>query len=204
MLTSSSLHGQAAIAYAYTEPVGGNQVFTGSLGLDFDVLAPITVTRLLAFDDDADGWTAGSAVGVAIYDRDSGIAVTPYVTFSTADPGELMGGSYRGQFLVEPLTLAAGGRYSVVAQAFNAADQPFNAGASATGVPVTDDGGGLISFTGTGRYAKLLNTFPTTLDGGPGNRYGAGSFVFEAVPEPSVAMLAAAGALVATRRRRSI
>jgi MprA protease rhombosortase-interaction domain-containing protein len=203
LVSSSALHAQAAISYAYAGPASGNQNYAGALGLDFDVIDAIRVTHLLAFDDDADGWTMGTEVSVAIYDRDTGIAVTPYVTFSPEESGDLMGGSYRGQLLFAPLTLEAGGHYSVVAQAFNANDRPFNAGAAATGTPLTDDGGGLIAFTGTGRYGLPQNVLPTTLDVGPFNRYGAGSFAFEAVPEPSTALLAAAGALAFARRRRA-
>ena len=203
LVSSSALHAQAAISYAYAGPASGNQNYVGSLGLDFDVIEAIRVTHLLAFDDDADGWSTGTEVSVTIYDRDTGIALTPYANFSPEESGDLMGGSYRGQLLFAPLTLEAGGHYSVVAQAFNTNDRPFNAGAAATGMPLTDDGGGLIKFTGTGRYGLPKNVLPATLDIGPFNRYGAGSFAFEAVPEPSTTLLAAAGALAFARRRRA-
>jgi hypothetical protein len=48
----------------------------------------------------------------------------------------------------------------------------------------TDDGGGLISFVGGGRFgdANRPNDYPNNVDGGPVNRYAAGTFVFHAAP----------------------
>jgi hypothetical protein len=196
----------AAIAYTYTGPTTGNQGFTGVVGLDFDVTSNIQISHLLAFDDDADGWTAGTTVGIAIYDRTTQAAVTPYVNFTPSQTGDLVGGSYRSIALASPLILPAGGQYSVVAQSFNANDQLQNAGASGAITPTTDSGGGLISFTGLGRNSNFLNQFPTRIDLGPANRYGAGSFIFEAaaVPEPTTAtLMLLLGTASLVRRRRA-
>jgi hypothetical protein len=201
---SSIPSASAATAYTYAGPIAGNQTFIGSLGLDFNVVSAIEITSLLAFDDDADGWTTGSAVGVTIYDRDTGTALIPYVSFSPSNPGTLVGGSYRSLTLATPITLSAGGHYSVVAQSFNANDRLRNSGVAGGTPPTTDDGGGLITFTGTGRNGNPLNQFPVVIDLGPTNRYGAGSFEFQAIPEPgSFTLAASVGLLASVRRRRA-
>ena len=57
--------------------------------------------------------------------------------------------------------------------------------------PSREDGGGtpsspLISFIGSGRYDYASSlAYPTTVDGGPTNRYDAGTFKFAAVPAPT-------------------
>lgn len=203
LLTAITASAQSFSAFSYTAPVAGNQGYTGSLGLDFDVFQPIQVTSLFSFDDDADGWTTGTEVAVAIYDRDTQLAVTPYLKFSTANPGELVAGSYRSLALPSPVALMSGGHYSIVAQGFNNADLLYNAGSSGTNAPLMDDGGDLIDFTGGGRNSIILNAFPTRIDLGPENRYAAGSFEYSAVPEPSSALLACAGGLLLVRRRRA-
>jgi hypothetical protein len=194
----------AAIAYAYGVPTAGNQTFTGVLGLDFNVNSTIQISHLLAFDDDADGWTAGTAVAIAIYDRTTQAAVTPYLSFTPSQAGDLVVGSYRSIALATPVILPAGGQYSVVAQSFNANDLLQNAGVAGGIAPTTDNGGGLITFTGLGRNDIFLNQFPNRIDLGPANRYGAGSFIFEAasVPEPSAACLVVFGVLTTIMQRR--
>jgi hypothetical protein len=51
---------------------------------------------------------------------------------------------------------------------------------------VENSGGGAISFVGSGRYdfGGPLR-YPLIVDGGPTNRYDAGTFEFNATPEPS-------------------
>jgi hypothetical protein len=47
----------------------------------------------------------------------------------------------------------------------------------------TDGGGGLLAFVGGGRFGAVApGGFPTTLDGGPADRYAAGTFEFRASP----------------------
>ena len=47
----------------------------------------------------------------------------------------------------------------------------------------TDDGGGLLTFVGSGRYGGSPGVFPATPDGGPADRYAAGTF--EYLPAPT-------------------
>ncbi|NJR41553.1 MAG: PEP-CTERM sorting domain-containing protein [Akkermansiaceae bacterium] len=157
----------------------------------------------MAFDDDADGWSTGSNISVVIYDRDTQLSITPNYNFSIAQPGALAAGSYRSQILSTPITLSAGGRYSIVAWGFNANDQLYNSTVSGVGAPSTDDGGGLISFTGLARNSATTNAYPARPDTGPANRYGSASFAFQAVPEPTGVMLLSLGSLLMLRRRRN-
>jgi hypothetical protein len=84
-----------------------------------------------------------------------------------------------------------------------------------------NDGGGLITFDGSGRYdptnscqyfpgpgcSSSYFDFPTTVDSGPADRYMAGSFIFEdaKIPEPSTVGLICAGlaGVWVLRRRRA-
>lgn len=77
-----------------------------------------------------------------------------------------------------------------------------NSYAAATGVPpypwTTNDGGGLLSFLGLGRYSGgggISISFPTNIDAGPANRYAAGTFAYAAVPEPSSIVMAVFGVI---------
>jgi hypothetical protein len=198
-LSASSI-AQAVTAYAYSGPTAGTQNFNGPLGLDFDVITPITITDLLAFDDDADGW-ASAQVQVGIFDRNSGTLISQSVTFSSSNVGILSGGSYRS-LSITSLNLNAG-QYSIVAQGFNGDDLLNNSNGGATS-PTTDSGGGLISFVGGARFGfESTLAYPTNPDGGPANKYGAGSFSFQPVPEPTIISSALLGLGLLFRRKRN-
>jgi hypothetical protein len=187
--------------------VGNQNVFGEALGLDFDVNSAITITRLGVFDSGGDG--LNSVLTAQLYDRDTGLAVST-VTFATgsgAGSGTLIGGS---RFLdVAPLTLQAGFHGSIVVSGYNDAEMNYNTFGGVNTTQTTDSGGGLISFVGYGRYSGGPgNVYPTIVDGGPDNRYDAGTFEFEAAaaPAPGGLTLAAVTALClagyAWRRRR--
>ena len=194
--------GATVLAYSYSAATTGNQAHPGNLGLDFDVLSTsIEVTELLAFDSDADGWVGTSTlITVGIFDS-TGTLVTPTVTFSPSNMGTLTGGSYR-TLSIAPTTLAVGS-YTVVAVGFNNDDMNFNT-SGGSGGPTTDDNVGLIAFVGGGSYdfgTTLAD--PSSPDGGGVQRYGAGSFAFSEVPEPSASLLAGiVGLTMLTRRNR--
>src|SRR5436190_16112668 len=68
-----------AIAYVVPNlPTPGNQSFGGSLGMDFDINAPITITQLGVFDDNGDGLSAFTIITpltVRLFNRDTQLQV---------------------------------------------------------------------------------------------------------------------------------
>ena len=172
LLSPAVIHAQV-IAYSSTLQAG-NQGWPGNMGLDFDVNNPITILALGAFDNNGDGFSG--SVRVAIFNRDTSALATPAVTF-TGTGGALIK-SDRFQNLSPAVTLPPG-HYSIVAVGFSNTDLNANLGNDGAVGPVGDTGSGAISFVGTGRYD--FNTtldLPELIDGGPANRYSAGTFQF--------------------------
>ncbi|HUE14924.1 MAG TPA: PEP-CTERM sorting domain-containing protein [Planctomycetaceae bacterium] len=174
--------------------VGHLQDWQGVLGLDFNVNQQITVTALGAYDQGSVGnliGSTGQGVSVGIFDRTTGTLVSPTASFSPINAGIQINGD---AFQPELFTLAPG-QYSVV----SLNDDNYNEGyVSHTFNPtsVMNTGGGAISFVGSGRYdggGSLV--YPTAVDGGPANRYDAGTFIFE-TPEPSTFVLLLSSAVV--------
>ncbi len=164
--------GDPTTAYVVASGVVGNQAFGGSLGMDFDVERDVVITELGVFDSGADG--LGLTITARLWNRDTQEEVAS-ITFSPGDPGELAGGS-RFKALDAPLALDAGFRGVIVAEGYGGAEPNGNQGS--TPLDLTTDGGdGTISFVGRGRYGTF-GAFPGTVDGGPENRYAAGTFRF--------------------------
>ena len=192
----------AHAATALTSTRGtGNQSYTGALGMDFDVNSAILITSLGAFDSGLDGFNE-FGIQVGIFDRGTGFLIGTSATISGEDPNQ---GQSRfvdiDDFVLGP------GQYSIVAFGFSSLNQNGNSGLGGSG-PTQDTGGGAISFIGSGRYDSTLSagfSLPSTLDGGPTNRYDAGTFTFTtAVPEPGewAMMLAGIGMIGLLARRR--
>jgi hypothetical protein len=161
---------------AFHVPAGttGNQNYNGSLGMDFDVLSPILVTRLGVFDSGANGLSA--TLTAQLWRTAPTQQLLGSLSFSPASPGTLApSSSNRFKDLTTPLSLPAGS-YSIVAFGYSATEPNGNTSGA---IPTwsTNDGGGLLRFSGTGRYGNA-NQFPATPDGGPTNRYAAGTFAF--------------------------
>ncbi len=55
LLTMAPAARGGTIAYQLPSPLSGNQEYDGPIGLDFDVLAPIVITKLGAFDSEQNG-----------------------------------------------------------------------------------------------------------------------------------------------------
>ncbi len=201
LLLTSALQSNAAIAYGIPGGTAGTQAYNGALGNEFDVLSPagISVTRLGVFDSNSDG--LNSTITVGIFDRATEQLVGTSLTF-TGNDGSLEDGS-RWITLVSPITLAAGFEGMVVAQGYDGAERNGNVGTGSTASP-TDDGGGAISFVGGSRFGPGgVFAYPTSVDGGPANRYHAGNFDYDIIPEPSsLALLLGAFGLFGFRRRR--
>jgi hypothetical protein len=114
----------------------------------------------------------------------------------SAGSGTLIGGS---RFLpITPISLPTGFQGAIITYGYGngtSAERDGNSFGAATGTPTfpwtINDGGGLISFVGGGRYSGSGGAiqYPVIADSGPVNRYAAGTFAFSAVPEPSAIVL---------------
>jgi len=172
----------------------GTQEFGASLGIDFDVNSSIKITRLGVFDSGADG--LGLDLGASVWSRDGDTGTElASLAFSTADPGELIGGS-RFKNLADDLVLTPGS-YTIVGYGYGVGEPNGNTAGPSAEQKTMNDGGGLITFVGGARFGDPGNpgSFPGSPDGGPENRYAAGTFEFEVVPEPAALTLLAFGAL---------
>jgi hypothetical protein len=187
------------IAFDAPTGVAANQFISNPLGLDFNVNTSIKITALGVFDSGQDGLAFSQVV--RIYNRATEASVAD-VTIPAGASATLNGGS-RFVTLTTPLVLPAGFLGSVVAE-INTTDGNWNSHGG-SGVSVLNTGGGAISYVGVGRVSDSgPAVYPSRLDGGPANRYLAGSFIFSVIPEPAEWMLLASGLavlLVWARRR---
>jgi hypothetical protein len=198
------LVGQARADFiAYSTPnKGGNQAWGGNLGLDFDVNAPIVVTQLGTFNHSQGTFGPSTTIIVAIWARnhtgstpndtaaDTAAGTLPLATmaFYQYDPGTLVD-NYAFKPLASPLTLPVGS-YTISAHGYNGDDLNGNENIPNFSV-ATDDGGGLISFVGTGRFDPAPGLVPaggfspltTAAQGvpvGTAHIFAAGSFQYRA------------------------
>ncbi len=176
------------VAYRVLTGTVGNQDYGGTLGMDFVVNESVLVTELGCFDSGGNG--LGSNITVQLYSRNTNGTPTNFAddtpgsvlattTFFTTSPGTLLEGN-RYKPLAAPVTLAPGS-YSIVAYGYSAAELNRNSSAGWE----TNSGGGKLTFVGGGRYGSA-GVFPTTVDGGPANRYAAGTFKFAGPNDPFV------------------
>lgn len=168
--------GQAdVIAYRVPAGTAGNQAFGGPLGMEFDVNVPVVLTEMGVFDDGSDGLSR--PITASLYDRTA--TGSPMVTlpFATGTGAPLVGGS-RFQPLAGPLLLRPGFQGTIVAENYGGSERNGN---SHGGPPAwtTDSGGGAISFVGGARWGATQGSYPPNADGGPANRYAAGTFAFQ-------------------------
>ncbi len=121
------LPNEAAAVVAYNVPAGtvGNQAFDGSLGMDFDVTAPISVTSLGVFDSGSNGLL--NSLNAYIYDRTNTAVPVATLSFSPGSPGTLVDGS-RFKSLASPLVLLPGFQGTIVAEGYGPAEPNGNQG----------------------------------------------------------------------------
>ena len=204
LLTIASLAVAAPITAYIPGASTGSQAWAGNLGMDFDVSSSVNVSALGAFGPRS-GFSQGTTISVGIFDRVTGSAVTPSLSFTGVSGIFDLASHSWFQALNVPVLLGPGG-YSVVAVGYNSNDHNGNSGNITDPVGSTN-GGGLLTFVGGSRYDGSGSlAFPGIIDGGPANRYYAGNFQFDAaaVPEPGTYAMMGLGllGLAALRRRR--
>jgi hypothetical protein len=203
-LLTTFAHAQTIAYDAAVQP--GNQAWTGNLGLDFTVNAPIVVTHLGAFNANAPGGFVGEIeVGIFV----NGVRVGPAATL-TGTGGTLIHGNRFDT--VQPAFILPAGNYSIVDVGHSASD--LNGNITCVGNPAPTCFGGnpftlstenadgtLVSFTGSGRYdTNTTLDFPTNILGPgtpPSNSFLAGTFQYTGVAAPTLSMGFGASAIPA-------
>ena len=174
---------EISIAYMVDANTVGTQTLPNpyAIGMDFNVLAPVIITHVGCFDSGSDGINPSSTLTTQIFNRNGATPVVAVGTnFSATDPGALIGGS-RFKPLAVPVVLT-NGSYSVVGFGYDGNNRNGNLGTGNAKTWSTDDGGGRLAFVGGGRFGAVSpGGFPTTADGGPADRYAAGTFQFRRV-----------------------
>ena len=172
------------VAYEIAAGTVGNQEYGGSLGLDFKVVIPIEVTQLGVFDSGSDGimlplsvslWSRDENGTPDDFSDDFGGSALATLTFAPGDDGVPAGGS-RLKPLPAPVQLGAGS-YTIVASGYGAGEPNGNTPNPAANGRTANGNGGTIEFVGTSRFGDA-GIFPATADGGPEQRYGAGTFSY--------------------------
>ncbi|HLK58438.1 MAG TPA: hypothetical protein VKU00_17855 [Chthonomonadaceae bacterium] len=201
LAVSGAAHAQT-IAFNTANGTVGHQNFSGSLGLDFNVVSTIEVTNLGFFDSASDGIKgSNTTITVQLYDRNNTSTPLATATFSKGKDGTLASNSGFRFSSISFLTLNAGFDGRIVASGFNSNDPNGNNGHSfGDPAPTMNAGGpgGMISFpndpntkTYHGWYALSGGVYPTSADP-QGNVYLAGSFEFQngpRTPEPGALAL---------------
>jgi hypothetical protein len=214
VLALGAIPALADIAYiGQPQPGGignGLQDWLGSLGMTFTVNSAITVNDVGVYNWlGPTGAALAAPLTVAIYNTSTGFIVNgTEFTFNAGQAyTQLPGDSFDLFQQIAPVQLAPGG-YEVVAVGFGPnqfnGNQGFAGGVGAAeGAPSS-----VIKYTNGGFYSNGNGgtiVLPTIADGGPANRYDAGTFAFS-TPEPGfygVLALGLAGLAVAVRRKRA-
>lgn len=183
------------VAYEFPTVNGNQWNFGGSLGMDFNVNSPVTVTAIGVFDSGQNGLL--NDLNVRMYNRDTEAVVTS-ASFSPSSSGYGLGASDFKNLAVA-ITLPAGFHGSIVAEGYGSLEMNGNSNSSSTYATALNTGGGALSFVGSSRYGAY-GAFPTNPENSI-DRYGAGTFRFTAVPEP--ASMAALGLGMTALLRRS-
>lgn len=194
----------SASTIPYTDPANqGTQAYGGNLALNFNVVAPITVTDLGVFNAAGNGVITGT-ISVVIYDLTSHTQVTPVVTFhGTYATGGLGFDVFQA---ISPVTLGVGS-YQVDAVGFSGTDLNGNINTGSSTGPLLDTGGGKLVFAGASYDGSAVLDGPTTCAGCQGlpaqtHQFDAGTFAFAAVPEPGALGLLGTGMLAAAAMLR--
>lgn len=182
---------------AYTDPAGqGTQAWGGNLGLNFNVLSPITVTELGVFNASGSGTITGT-IEVAIFNTADPTVPVTMVTFS----GTYTPSGFDVFQAITPIVLGPGS-YEVDAVGFNASDLNGNLNTGSSSGPILNNGGGALAFTGGTYDSSASLDDPASCTGcilpANGSQFDAGTFGYQtgtvtSTPEPSSLLLFAAG-----------
>jgi hypothetical protein len=172
-------------------PIDGNQAYAGQLGDDFIANADFSITSIGVFDDNGDGTV--EELYWQLFNVTSGTLIHSE-TISASGPrtaGTTIEDNYLWADLASAITLFAGQTYSAVAYGFNLDDKNFNTNYGLTTLDVMFNSTDLTS--AGGRYSGAFGTLPNA---GAGNvastqayNFGAATFEYSAVPEPSILFL---------------
>ncbi len=176
-------------AYIVPADTVGNQEFDGSLGHDFIVEKPIEVLELGVFDSGSDGLNL--EITAELWSRDdNGTPEDPgddaageqlaKLVFASGE-GNLLEGGSRFQPLTTPITLDPGA-YTIVAHGYGGGESNGNQGSVDLGL-TTDSGDSSLRFVGLSRFGAP-GDWPVNVDGGPADRYAAGTFKFRLLGGP--------------------
>ncbi len=173
---SSIIKAQSYVAFGGTQDAGNQGDFSDRLGSNFTVNSPIVVSHLGVFDDGQDG--ISSAIDVGIVRVSDGATVTGPISISgNSDPLEA---KFRFRSIT-PVTLAAGD-YIIVAVGFNQANKNGNNTIGGYTPTVTNDGGGLITSTGSSFGGGGFGVPTSTI--ADKNIFHAGSFKYSSPGSP--------------------
>jgi hypothetical protein len=160
-----------------TTSSNGNQSWQGQLGMEFNLTSTITINSLGAFDHNLDG--ISGLIRVGIFNRDTK-TVIPGLEVSISGSNDQLINNHRVRFMT-PVLLEPG-NYLITAKGFNGIDRNGNGQNSSKS---TDNADGAIQFVGGGLYSSDFNInnfdYPTSVDGGPTNRYISGTFGYGSV-----------------------
>jgi hypothetical protein len=203
VLSLASIPSFADISYIGL-PASGSQSWVGNLGMEFTVNSPIVIVDMGVFNNNG-GPTLASPLSVEIFNVGTGNPVAgTLVNFSARrDYAQLDATDLFAP--ITPVTLNPGITYEVVAVGFNGAQMNGNQGTG--GIGAQEGGGPYINYIGSSYYDYNTSLdLPNIVDGGPANRYEAGTFAFNPTPEPGfygVLALGLTGLITSVRRRKS-
>ena len=196
LLVSGSLLATPILTFNTTTALSGNNA-NQTVGWEFDVLSPITVTGLGWFDQGADGLQMAHTVG--IWDSAGDLLTSAVVQQGTTDP---LDGLFRTAAITS-VVLMPGTDYIIGGQNFSSNTEQLAFGVPPTTAPS-------ISFVG-GEYSGIDNLFerPTSATANTDCCWGPSFSVapgVTSVPEPrgTVALLTTGVVLMLLVRRRLV
>jgi hypothetical protein len=181
-------------APAYPPFTTGLQQFQGNLGMEFQVNSPIIVDALGAFDNGVQSGlsgTTGTGVEVGIFNALTGQLVGTSATFNGSTKYRQIGGDAFQS--VSPFLLGKG-FYAIVALDDPNYNQGYFPSVPYNQYQTLNSLGGALTFINYNRFDfSATLELPTIQDGGPVDRYDAGTFAAVVTPLPPTWTMLIAG-----------